>query len=184
METLSCPLLIWHLIKLNIIEKRNKQKPWITKSIITKINHRNDLFRKKKNDPNNQHLKSSYNKFRNSVIRDIKKSKKEYYLTYFDKCKNNMKKTWKGINELIRPSNKFSTVNQIMHNKTLINESKQIAETFNNFFANVGPEVDKSIPKTPISPLSFLNNRVAKNFLFKPTCNSELMTIILSLKWK
>ena len=66
-----------------------------------------------------------------------------------------MKKTWKGINELIRPNSKSSSVNQIKHNNTLINEPKQIADTFNNFFANVGPEVDKQIPKTPISPFHY-----------------------------
>ena len=94
-----------------------------------------------------------------------------------------MKKTWKGINELIRQNSKLSSVNQIMHNNMLINEPKQIAGTFNNF-ANVGPEVDKSIPKTPISPLSFLSDKVARNFLFKTTCNSEVMTIILTLNEK
>ena len=43
----SCVKRHLPLKKLNMREKRNKQKPWITKSIIIKINHRNDLFRKK-----------------------------------------------------------------------------------------------------------------------------------------
>ena len=65
-----------------------------------------------------------------------------------------MKKTWKGINELMSSGKKSSNVTQIMHNNELLSDSKRIADTFNKFFVNVGPEVDKTIPKTPISPNS------------------------------
>ena len=167
--------------KLSKRENRNKQKPWITPEIITKINHRNELFKLKKADPENTHLKHVYNRFRNSVNRDIKKSKEKHYVTYFQNCKNNMKKTWKGINELMSSRRKSTNITQIEHNKELITDSEKIVNTFNNFFANVGPEVDKSIPKTPISPLSFLKNRVANNFKFKQTSIKEVMMIVLSL---
>ena len=152
----SCARRHMPLKKMNSKEKKTSQKPWINNTILIKIKHRNELFRKKKEDPNNRHLRQTYNKFRNSVNRDIKKSKERYYLKYFQNCKSNMKKTWKGINDLIRSSNKSSTINQIQHNNTLINDSKVIADTFNNFFANVGPEIDNNTPKTPISPLTFL----------------------------
>ena len=92
-----------------------------------------------------------------------------------------MKKTWKGINNLIRTNNKTSTINQITYNNETINDPKQIADSFNNFFANVGPSVDKSIPKTPISPTTFLRNRVQAHFLFTHTTIERVMTIILLL---
>ena len=76
-------------------EKKSSQKPWINNAILIKIKHRNELFRKKKDDPNNRHLRQTYNKFRNSVNRDIKKSKEKYYLRYFENCKSNMKKLGK-----------------------------------------------------------------------------------------
>ena len=82
------------LKKLNNKEKKSQQKPWITHAILVKINHRNEIFKQSKDDPGNVHLKQAYNRFRNSVNRDIKKSKEKYYLGYFDNCKNNMKKTW------------------------------------------------------------------------------------------
>ena len=167
--------------KLSRKENKNKQKPWITPEILIKINHRNSLFKQKKIYPENIHLKQVYNKFRNSVNRDIKKSREKHYVNYFDSCKNNMKKTWKGINELMSSGKKSSNITQIEHNKELITDSKKIVDTFNNFFANVGPEVDKNIPKTPISPLSFLRKRVATDFKFRKTTIKEVMTIVLSL---
>ena len=92
-----------------------------------------------------------------------------------------MKKTWKCINELIRSNSKMSSINQIQHNNVLINDSNLIANTFNNFFANVGPDVDNSIPKTPISPLTFLRDRVLLNFSFQFTNIKKVMTILLLL---
>ena len=177
----SCVLRHNKFRKLTKKENKSKQKPWISPAILVKINHRNELFRRKKLDPENIHLKQVYNKFRNSVNRDIRKSKEKYYVNYFENCKNNMKKTWKGINELMSSGKKSSKITQIEHNKELITDSKKIVDTFNNFFANVGPEVDKSIPKTPISPSSFLRNRVSTNFKFRPTNIKEVMTIVLSL---
>ena len=79
------------LKKMNRKEIKSQLKPWITNEIVIKINHRNDIFKKKKQDPENQHLRQAYNKFRNAVNRDIKKSKEKHYLKYFENCKNNMK---------------------------------------------------------------------------------------------
>ena len=59
------------------------------------------MFARKKKKPEDEHLKSSYNKFRNFINRDMKKSKKDYYSSYFEECKQNMNKTWKGIKELV-----------------------------------------------------------------------------------
>jgi len=92
-----------------------------------------------------------------------------------------MKKNWAGINELIRSKNKFSYINQIQIGNNTINDPKLMANAFNNFFANVGPNTDKEIPRTPISPLDFLKNRVINNFCLKPTTIPEVMTIVLKL---
>ena len=93
-----------------------------------------------------------------------------------------MKKTWKGINEIISNNRKSPlSISQISHNKTTINDPDQIANAFNNFFVNVGRNVDEEIPKTPISPLSFLTNRVDENFTFKETNIAEVMIILLQL---
>ena len=73
----SCVKRHMPLKKLNKQELKLKKKPWLTKVILNKIKHRNDIFAKKKRDPNNEHLQHAYNCFRNSVNRDIKNSNRE-----------------------------------------------------------------------------------------------------------
>ena len=49
-----------------------------------------------------------------------------------------MKKTWKGINDIIRSNKKTTYINQINHNNHTINDPKDMANALNSFFANVG----------------------------------------------
>ena len=65
--------------KMNRKEIKLKKKPWITSEILKKIKHRNDLFAIKKSNPGDDYIRHAYNRFRHSVIRDIKHSKKTYY---------------------------------------------------------------------------------------------------------
>ena len=115
--------------KVNKREQKLINKPWIIPIILKKIKHRNEIFARKKNKPEDKHLRKTCNRFRNSVNKDIKNSKKNYYSSYFESCKSNMKKTWKGINKIIsiRPKSSPNLVNQINHNNILI------SDTFNDF---------------------------------------------------
>ena len=93
-----------------------------------------------------------------------------------------MKKTWKGIKELINTSNKQRIkINELKTNNKIINDNPTLANTFNNFFVNVGSEVNKVIPNTNVPPTSYLKNRVEPNFLINKTSIVEVMTIILKL---
>ena len=94
-----------------------------------------------------------------------------------------MKKTWKGINEIIslRPNSSRKLINQIKHNNILIDDPKLSSDTFNNFFINVGTNTDKSIPIAFASPISYLKHRVNSNFTILPTSIAEVMSLILQL---
>ena len=156
-------------------------KPWISDQIFKKIKHKNKLFAKKKNNHEDAYTKSVYNKFRNSVNKDIRSSKKEYYQSYFENCKNDMKKTWKGITQ--KKTNLMNT-SQIISNNKLIDNPKEVSNTFNNFFTNIGPNTEKAIPKSGKCPTTYLKNRINTDFIIAHTSNDELMNIILLLDEK
>ena len=98
-----------------------------------------------KKHPSDAHLKASYNKFRNSVNKNLKHSKKNYFSSYFGTCKNNMKKIWKGVNEIITKSGSYK-VTHLYHKNSYIDDPNLVSETFNNFFVNVGSNLEKKIP--------------------------------------
>ena len=183
---------IWRLeqctnrhVPLKRITKREfklKSKPWITPTIQKKIKIRNRIFSQKKRSPNDNILVNAYNKFRNSVNRDLKAAKRKYYTAFFENSKNDMKKTWKGIREIVNTKiTASSNISQLNYNNTIIEDKKEISNTINNFFVNVGPETDKNIPKINVNPLVYLKNRVDTDFIIEPTNIEEVKKIILYL---
>ena len=68
---------------------------------------------------------------------------------------------------------------------TVIGDNKEIATNFNNFFVNVGPYTEESVPKVPnISPSKFLKNRNQMKFVIAHVSNEEILDIINSLENK
>ena len=55
----------------------------------------------------------------------------------------------KGISNLVnvKSSNK-ANINLLDNDKNLISDQKNIANKFNNYFVNVGTNIEKQIPKT------------------------------------
>ena len=135
-------------------------------------------------DANNPIIIRTYRLFRNRVTREIKKAKKEYYKTYFENNLSNIRKTWKGIKEIINLNNKQGEqVNQLRQNNKIIDNDEEISNTFNKFFTNVGPQLDNDIPqfKTPNGHHKFLKNRNINTFLVSPTSPTEITELINGL---
>ena len=171
------------LKKVSAKKIKLESKPWITPTIEKLIRYRNRLFRKKKKQPNNQNNNRLYKLFRNRVNNEIKKSKKHFYNDYFEQHSNDSKKTWEGIKSIININKvKFPQISQIKVNGNIVNNQKDIVEELNNFFVNVGPNIEKEIPKNPkIKPQDFLKSRNSVNFIIAHISNEEILDIIKDL---
>ena len=175
------------LKKVKMKELKLNSKPWITPEIARMIKHRDNLFKRKKRQPNNDNIRSLYNIFRNRVNRELKKSKKSYYNSYFENCKHDIQKTWDGIKSIINPNRSSKNITQLNINGKIIDNPLDISNKFNNFFVNVGPSTERDIPITPtdrISPEKFLKNRNQLNFIISHISTEEVLDIIKTLNNK
>ena len=171
--------------KLTPEEVRLKSKPWLNAEIQKLIRIRNKVFARKKRQPNNMNNTRLFNLLRNRVNRDIKKSKRQYFAEYFATNVNNMKKTWEGIRKIVNIKKTSPKIYQLNIGGEIIDDDKELATDFNNFFVNVGPNTEASIPKVPnISPSKFLKNRNQINFVIAHISNEEILDIINSLENK
>ena len=92
-----------------------------------------------------------------------------------------MKKTWQGIKQIININNKAGVqINQLCHKGKQINTNQEMANTFNEFFTEIGPQLDKEIPqsKRPGGCKIYLNSRIPNSFLISITDPQEISDII------
>ena len=172
--------------KLKEKEVKLRLKPWITPDIQKLIKVRDRLFARKKRQPTNDHVREVYNLARNRVTREIDKSRKDHYDSYFEEHNANLKKTWEGIRNIVnvKKSTKFS-ISHLAINGKIVDQPLDIANSFNNFFVNVGPETEKTVPKVPnTTPEQFLKNRNQFEFVIAHISEEEIVDIIVALKPK
>ena len=169
--------------KLSAKEVKLKSKPWINSELAKMIRIKNKLFERKKRQPSNNDIKNLYNRFRNRVNRELKKAKKSHYTDYFNEHTDNIKKTWQGIRSIVNvKSNLNQGLSQFKINGKIVDEPKDIANHINDFFVNVGPDVDKNIPKiNHISSDKYLKDRNQFNFIVTHISNEEVLSLIQSL---
>ncbi len=141
--------------KLTKKEAGLKQRPWITKDILNSMSERDIFYKafiKEKNITLRENKYALFKIQRNSVTSELRKSKKDYYGAFFEKHKSNIKETWKGIRDLINVSKKSDiNINKlIVDGKEIINP-REMADSMNNFYVNIGTSIEKKIPKVKMS---------------------------------
>ena len=70
----------------------------------------------------------------------MRRAKSDYFHQKIDASKaTDPKVGWKLINSLTGRGNKSSPVNDILVNDRIVSDDKDISESFNDFFVNIGP---------------------------------------------
>ena len=97
-----------------------------------------------------------------------------------------VKKIWEGRKSIININKtKYNSINQVNVNGIIIDNPKEIVESFNNFFVNVGPVTEKLIPINPvIKPEKYLKNENQDVLLIDGISNEEVLDIIRLLETK
>ena len=100
--------------------------------------------------------------------------------------KMNIKKIWSGIREIVNIRNNISTkITQLIINGKIIDNPKDVANQLNDFFVNVGPLTESSIPRSEnISPNKFLKKRNQFDFFLAHVSHDEVFKIINTLQNK
>ena len=129
--------------KVSRIKGNNKRKkPWIDSVLLQKIRKKNKLFKKYRENPNDN-TKKQYAKIRNLVNKSLKNARKRFYERKFQESSGNLKKTWNIIKELLG-NKKKNLPTFVYDNGNTISGDKNIGNCFNNFFVNIGLLINNS----------------------------------------
>ena len=95
--------------------------------------------------------------------------------------KNNSKKSWGVLNEILNRSKKSSLCGSLLINDCLTSDKNQIAEHFNQYFSNIGTTLAQNIPNSTRNFSDFLSGHYPDSLFFSPVGIEEILRSIRSL---
>ena len=146
----------WSIIKNNILFHINRmcpiksfrikslKDPWITNEILEQIKDKDILLKKAKRTNLSEDWKIARRR-RNEVKTLVKHAKSNFIKDNLHEYKNDSKKFWNSLGDIL-PAKKSKKSNKITlksNNGNLISQDKVAANTMNNFFTSIGPNLAK-----------------------------------------
>ena len=172
--------------KLTQKEIKLEHMPWVTRGILKSMCVRDDLCnrRNKEKDPD---IKSQFTvlfkRYRNTIVTLLRRSKQNYYSTYFLQNQSNVKKTWDGIRNLINVSKKKNyTPTKIIYKGEEKVSNNDISESLNDFFVNIGSSIEEKIPNSKTGFTSYLKEPNNRLLFLAPCTEIEVLSIINNMK--
>lgn len=157
-------------------------KPWITKAIKNSINKKRCLYKKFLKLRSKESF-AVYKAYRNKLTTILRKAEKMNYLHKLESAQGNCTKTWKILNQIISRTIKKDHIQEIVQKNEIICDPKMIADNFNKFFVNIGPNLAAKIPQTTHHFTEYLTtNKISNSLFLKPIKTEELEQVTHSLK--
>ena len=151
---------------------KRKYKAWIDGDILHKIDKKNTIFKqyvKCKHLTKKNQLLNEFKTMKNESTLLTRNSKKNYYEKYFSKNKENLRKTWQGIKEVINIKSKnFNTISCISDKNVSVTDPKAIANCFNKFYVSIADDILKK--------RKYTGKKAYKDFLKNPLNNTFILT--------
>ena len=142
------------------------------------------MYKKLKSEKPNSHkyitIKINLKTYNAILKRSIRLAKIQFYHSHFAKYKNDAQKTWSLINNIMnRPKKNAQQPNTIEANDILLSDPLQIANAFNSYFVNVGPNFAGKIkiPKHSNHKV-YLKEKYTNTFDFTKVGELEVNSII------
>ena len=106
--------------------------------------------------------KIAYKKQRNHCVSLTRKTKKEYYSSLDEKCVIDNKKFWKTVKPFLSDKTMVDDKITLVENDEIITDDLKIAETFNNFFSEIVPNLNITTNSEILTDTSLIDDPVLK----------------------
>ena len=164
---------------------KHKKSKWITQGIIKSIHFRDALYKRCKiTDPESliyTTLKTNLANYNQILRKSIRLAQKNYYESLFTKFKDDIRNTWKTINDLLHRIKKKKSFPLFFKDEenNMITDKTIIANKFNSFFAGIGPKLANNISAPRNKNFkNYLTNRYTVKFHFQNINEEDLRAII------
>ena len=165
----------------------HKLSPWMTDEILEMIEHKDKLYKTKCLEPHDSlpYLEAKSNLYEYSIQlqQKINETKKNFYHNKFNDYKNDARKTWSTINDILaRKKIKNTFPDYFLVRGHEVSNKQHIANEFNQFFTSIGPKLSNQIKQPEnLDYKSFLTKVITTEFQFTEVDENDIIKEIASL---
>ena len=180
-------------LKSNNVRRKNERanpKPWILPWLEDACARKQKAYHEFVKTPIPEN-KAKYDKLNLFCDKHIEIAKTKYRKAYFEKYKNDSRKQWQMINNLLGRKNKTLDLNKLINSDgASVSSPKAIAECFNDYFSNIAGNLkqssghDQELSSIPNSYQKFLKDPVSRSIYLDKVSPSEVYKTIQSFKNK
>lgn len=171
-----CQIYAKSEIKNKKISKKRSNNPWINEEVIKLCDFRDKLYKRWYDNQNNKRYEQEYKTFRNLVNKKIIYEKNNYYKNKFNEYKNDIKATWKLINEII--GKKTANLDDFII-KSFKNQN--ITDIINKFAVNLNENVRNIIHDCNIKTITNTDTTVTNTMYVESASEEEIYNILKNL---
>ena len=169
---LNCTLFYEHMSRfysesfplVTISRKRQKDRPWVTQALVTSIRQKNKLYRKSVEKPVESNI-VKYKEYKKILNVVLKAAEENYYHQLLEERNNSAKNLWKRFGPILNTSKtQRSNIASLLVKGQKVTDGKLIADALNNFFSNIGRDLDQKIDQSGACFRKFLKDRDCQSF--------------------
>ena len=123
----------------------------------------------------------TYKTYKNNLKHLIQVSRKLYYNNALDEHKNNTKRTWQILKEIVGLPGKSACSKTFLINNQEVTNPNAIANSLNEYFVNVGANLASSIPNSDLNPTDSIDLSSSSIYL-APIVEEEVLRCFSQLK--
>ena len=160
---------------------KNFRNPWPTKGLVKSIRTKAKLYKTFLKNPNTDN-ENANKTLKNKLTQLIRAAKRIYYDHKLENSKNDLKATWKILDEIInKRSNKLTYPSCFMNNGKPVTDPTAIAINFCKYFTNIGPNLAAKIAPSTANYEDFLTRSPHQSLELQPLTGDEFKEIVKTL---
>jgi exonuclease III len=157
------------------------RKTWLTEGLKKSIKVKNKLYVYYLKHPTLSN-KKTYKMYRNKLHNLLRRCEKDHYDKIFNENKNNIRKSWAIIKEIINKKKESILSDKFLIDNQLVDDRHVIADSFNKFYVNIGPTLASTIPQGSTDPTSYISSGVSNSIFLESVEQEEIVNIVKALK--
>ena len=131
---------------------------------------------------NGGNIMTRYKAYKNKLRICIQEAESLYYHQLFEDNTNSAYNLWKKLGPMINPrKRKGGTITKLFNNGQMVTDITAIPDIMNDFYCNIGPQLQQNMPPSTSNFKQYLPERVDSSFYLTPVLVEDVLSEIKSL---